>query len=137
LSDLRRHLALAEGFTPVELLVVMAIIGVLLTIVVPSYLGYRGRAASRVAQSDLRAALPAAEVYGTDHNADYTGLDVTKLRSRNGGLAASIDHVVITGSGSSYCLGATVDGSSWSIQGPGAGQWFASDDCSSGTEATP
>jgi len=136
-TQLRRHLASNDGFTLVELVVVIVIIGVLLTIAIPSYLGYRSRATNRVAQSDLRAALPAAEAYGTDHNGDYSGLDVAALRSNDAGLAPSIDHVVVISGGTGYCLGATVSGTAWSIQGPGARQWFASDDCASGTEATP
>jgi prepilin-type N-terminal cleavage/methylation domain-containing protein len=135
-ANVRRHPARPDGFTLVELLVVMAIIGALLAIAIPSYLGARGRATNRVAQSDLRAAIPSAESYQTDH-ADYSGLDLSALRATDSGLAASIDHVGVLDGGSGYCLGATVDTVSWSLRGPGAKQWYASDDCASGTEATP
>jgi len=114
--------------------VVMVVIGALIAIAVPSYLGYRGRATDRVAQSDLRTAVPSAEAYQTDHSG-YGGMTLADLRASDPGLAASIDNVVVTGGGSGYCLGATVDGQSWSIEGPGAKAWHQSDDCG-GPEAT-
>ncbi|HXH98038.1 MAG TPA: hypothetical protein VNH40_12595 [Gaiellaceae bacterium] len=101
----------------------------------PSYVGYRSRATNRVAQSDLRAAIPSAEAYQTEHD-DYGGMDLAALRATDSGLGASVDSVAVTGGGSSYCLGATVEGESWGVEGPGATAWHQSDDCS-GTPATP
>ena len=62
-----------QGFTLIELLVVIIIIGILLAIAVPSYLGFRDRAANNAMKANLRAALPSAEAYYAD-NGSYTGM---------------------------------------------------------------
>jgi len=107
------------GFTLVELLVVVAIVGVLVAIAVPSYLGFGGRAADSSAKANLRAALPSAEAYYVD-NGTYAGMTASVLRSQyDAGLAASLT-VVGTPSQSGYCLADSVDGHTWSVAGPGA-----------------
>ena len=61
-----------EGFTLIELMVVVLIIAILLAIAIPTFLGARERAQNRAAQSDLRNALAAEKVFYTD-NETYTG----------------------------------------------------------------
>ena len=79
LSKLQRRIQRDEGFTLIELLVVLVIIAVLLAIAVPSYLGFKERAEKRAAQSNIRAAIPAAEAFYSD-NGDYVGISNTVLR---------------------------------------------------------
>ena len=55
-----------EGFTLVELMVVVLIIAILIAIAIPTFLGARERAQDRAAQSNLRNALTAAKVHYTD-----------------------------------------------------------------------
>lgn len=55
-----------EGFTLIELMVVVLIIAILIAIAVPTFLGARSRAQDRAAQSDLRNALVAVETHYTD-----------------------------------------------------------------------
>ncbi|WP_433050253.1 prepilin-type N-terminal cleavage/methylation domain-containing protein [Dactylosporangium sp. CS-033363] len=59
------------GFTLVELLVVVVIIGVLVAIAVPMYLNYRKGAANKSAESDVRAAVSAVEQFYTENNNKY------------------------------------------------------------------
>jgi type IV pilus assembly protein PilA len=60
-----------QGFTLIELMVVVLIIGVLLAISVPIFAEARNRARDRAAQANLRNALTAEKAYFTDRQA-YT-----------------------------------------------------------------
>src|SRR5579884_1078261 len=64
-----------EGFTLIELMVVVLIIGILLAIAIPTFLGARDRANDRSAQSNLRNALSAEKVIYTD-NENYADTSV-------------------------------------------------------------
>ena len=55
-----------EGFTLIELMVVVLIIAILIAIAIPTFLGARARAQDRAAQSDLRNGLTAEKTVYTD-----------------------------------------------------------------------
>jgi type IV pilus assembly protein PilA len=63
---MRTRLNDEEGFTLIELMVVVLIIAVLVAIAVPSFLGFRNRAQDRAAQANLRNALLAEKANWTD-----------------------------------------------------------------------
>jgi type IV pilus assembly protein PilA len=105
-----------EGFTLIELLVVIVIIGILLAIAVPSYLGFRDRAANNAMKANLRTAVPAAEAYYAD-NGSYTGLNTAALAAVNQSLSPTLTVASVTAT--TYCLADTDGSHPWSVAGPG------------------
>ena len=81
-----------DGFTLIELMVVVLIIAILIAIAIPTFLGARERAQDRAAQSDIRNAFTAEKVVYTDDQA-YT-VDATVLNGIEPSLDFSTANVV-------------------------------------------
>ncbi len=84
---MQRLLSRDEGFTLVELMVVVLIIAILIAIAIPTFLGARVRAQNRAAQSDLRNALTAAKVYYSDSDTQDYGFGIADLQAVHANLA--------------------------------------------------
>jgi type IV pilus assembly protein PilA len=77
-----------EGFTLIELMIVIAIIGILAAIAIPQFSAYRTRSYNSAAESDLRNAATAQEAYYVDHQT-YVADPQTNLVGATYGLFTS------------------------------------------------
>ncbi|MHB8263097.1 MAG: type IV pilin protein [Acidimicrobiales bacterium] len=74
-----------EGFTLIELMVVLLIMGILMAIAIPTFLGVTGSAKDKGAQSDLTSAMTNAEGFYTNAQS-YSGLTAGYLNSVDPGV---------------------------------------------------
>jgi len=108
-----------DGFTLVEILITVLIIGILIGIAVPSYLSFSSRGTDAAAQANLRSSIPAAEAYFHD-NDTYASMTVALLRASYDSSISQDVAVSGTNTAGKYCL--KVDGSGTRVYyyaGPG------------------
>jgi type IV pilus assembly protein PilA len=108
-----------KGFTLIELMIVIAIIGILAAIAIPQFTAYRQRGFNAAMQADLRNAATAQEAFYTDSQS-YTN-DTVLLSPRGYSQSPSVTITIGTANATSYVMTAshTSGISTWTLSGPG------------------
>ena len=109
-----------KGFTLIELMIVIAIIGILAAIAIPQFSAYRQRSYNSSANADLRNAATAQEAWYVD-NMSYCNTEVNLVGTYGLFTSSGVIFTIRTATTTLYTMEAyhTSGNRTYSITGPG------------------
>jgi type IV pilus assembly protein PilA len=126
LDMLRRRLDRdEEGFTLIELMIVVLIIAILIAIAIPTFLGAQGRARDRSAQSSLRNSMTAAKTIATDNDGLFFSTGTTPIAF--GDMNTAEPAITHAAAGAKKIVGVVTDANGLDIvldTQSASGKWF-------------
>jgi prepilin-type N-terminal cleavage/methylation domain-containing protein len=100
-----------QGFTLLEVLIVLVVLGILVTIGVPSYLGQKTKTENAAAAANVKQAVTPVRTYYLD-NGTFVGMTVAKLRKTyDRGFPKKV--AVVSVGADWYCIRSKVGKSTW------------------------
>ena len=100
-----------QGFTLLEVLIVLVVLGILVTLAMPAYLGRRANAESSAAAASVRQAVTPVRTYYLD-NGTFVGMTAAKLRKTyDRGFPKTV--AVVSVGADWYCIRSKVGKSTW------------------------